>query len=59
MQKEAAGIETSQWKIQILGFVNDLNIVGKTRDGTEKAVKVRDKSANKIGLKLNENLRES
>ncbi|KAL4112678.1 hypothetical protein QTP88_016423 [Uroleucon formosanum] len=53
MQKETTGIEINQHKLQILGFADDLNIIGNTRDDTEKAAKVLEKSADKIGLKIN------
>lgn len=39
--------------MQILGFVDDFNIVGNTREDTDKALKVLEKSADKIGLKIN------
>jgi hypothetical protein len=40
-------------KVQILGFADYLNIVGNTRDDTEKALKVLEKLADRIGLKIN------
>lgn len=51
MQRETTDIEINQRKIQIMGFTDDLKIVGNTRDGTEKEVKVLEKLANNIGLK--------
>ncbi|KAL4142987.1 hypothetical protein QTP88_005369 [Uroleucon formosanum] len=53
MQKEATGVEINQRKVQILGFADDLNIVGNTREDTEKTLKVLEKSADRIGLKIN------
>jgi len=53
MQKEATGVEINQRKVQILGFADDLNIVGNTREDTEKALKVLEKSADRIGIKIN------
>lgn len=53
LQKETTGIEINQQKIQILGFADDLNIIGNTRDDTEKAAKVLEIAAEKLGLKIN------
>ncbi|KAL4098346.1 hypothetical protein QTP88_022976 [Uroleucon formosanum] len=53
LQKETTGIEINQQKIQILGFADDLNIIGNTKDDTEKAAKVLEKAAEKLGLKIN------
>jgi len=43
IQRETTGIEINQQKIQILGFVDDLKIVGNTRYDTKKAMKVLEK----------------
>jgi len=53
IQKETTGVKINQQKMQILGFADDLNIIGNTRDDTEKAAKVLEKSADKIALKIN------
>jgi len=53
MQREVTGMKINQRKIQILDFADDLNIVGNTRDDTEKATKVLEKSVNIIDLKIN------
>lgn len=53
MQKGTTGIEINQRKIQILSFTDGHSIVGNTNDETEKAAKVLEKSANKIGLIIN------
>ncbi|VVC40512.1 Reverse transcriptase domain [Cinara cedri] len=52
-QKETTGREINRQKIKILGFADDINIIGNTRDDIEKTLKALEKSADKIGLKVN------
>jgi len=48
MKKETMDVEINQRKIQILSFVDYLNIVGNIRYDTEEALKVLEKSSDKI-----------
>lgn len=53
MQKESTGITIGERKIQVLGFVDDVNILGKSLNDTIRAAQVLEQAAGKIGLKIN------
>jgi hypothetical protein len=42
-----------QQHIQVLGFADDLNILGNPLEETEKASQALEQAASKIGLKIN------
>jgi len=52
-QLETTGVEIGQQHIQLLGFTDDLNILGNYLEETEKAPQPLEKAASKIGLKIN------
>jgi hypothetical protein len=46
-------VKISQQHIQVLGFADDLNILGNSLEETEKAAQALEQATNKIGLKIN------
>lgn len=46
-------MEIGQLHIQVLGFTDDLNILGNSLEETEKAAQALEQAASKIGLKIN------
>jgi len=53
MQKEPTGITMGERTIQVIGFADDLNILGKSLNDTKRAAQVLEQAAGKIGLKIN------
>ena len=53
IQKEPTGITIGERKIQVLGFADDLYILGSSLNDTKKAAQVLEQAAGKIGLKIN------
>lgn len=53
MEIETTRITIGQQRIQLLGFADDLNILGSSIDDTERAIQVLEQALNKIGLKIN------
>ncbi|KAL4149146.1 hypothetical protein QTP88_003152 [Uroleucon formosanum] len=53
LQSETTGVEIGQQHIQVLGFSDDLNILGNSLEGTKKAAQALKQAASKIGLKIN------
>jgi len=47
------GILIGQNKIRIIGFADDLDIIGESLADTANAAKVLEVAANKIGLEIN------
>jgi len=53
MQKEPTGVAIGERKIQVLGFTDDLNILGSSLNDTKRAAQVLEQVADKVGLKIN------
>jgi len=53
IQREPTGISIGERKIQVLGFADDLNILGNSLNDTKRAAQVLEQAAGKIGLKIN------
>jgi hypothetical protein len=53
IQKETTGITIGERKIQVLGFTDDLNILGNSLNDTKRAAQVLEQAASKVGLKIN------
>ena len=53
MQKEPTGITIGERKMQVLGFADDLNILGSSLNDTKRAAQVLEQAAGKVGLKIN------
>jgi len=56
LQLETTGVEIGQPHIQVLGFADDLNILGNSLEETEKAAQALEQAASKmllVCLKIN------
>jgi hypothetical protein len=53
LQDNEGGLVIGQNKIQLLGFADDLNIIGDSLADTDNAARVLEEAAKKIGLEIN------
>lgn len=53
MEKAPTGITIRVQKIQVLGFVDDLNILRSSLNDTQRAAQTLEQAAGKVGLKIN------
>lgn len=53
MQKEPTGITIGIRKIQVLGFADDLNILGSSLNDTKRTAHILEQAAGKVGIKIN------
>lgn len=50
---ETTGIVIGQQHLQVLGLVDDLNIIENSNEHIKRVAQVLEQAANKIGLKIN------
>ncbi|XP_025411759.1 uncharacterized protein LOC112684436 [Sipha flava] len=53
LQDNEGGLVIGQNKIQLLGFADDLNIIGDSLADTDNAARVLEEAAKKIGIEIN------
>lgn len=53
MQTETTGIAVFQQRLQVLGFLDDLNIIESSAEDMKRASQVLEQAASKISLKIN------
>jgi len=55
LQNEARRISVDEYHIKVLGFEDDLNIIGDSLDDTVRATEALEYAAERIGLLINAN----
>jgi len=53
LQKESRGLNVDEHQIKVLGFADDLNILGDSLDDTVRATEILERAAERIGLHIN------
>jgi hypothetical protein len=53
LQNEARGLNVDEHQIKVLGFTDDLNILGDSLDDTVRATEILERAAERIGLHIN------
>jgi len=53
LQNEARGLNVDQYQIKVLGFADDLNVLGDSLDDTMRVTEILERAAERIGLQIN------